>query len=326
MEVHPIWNNYPELKKQLENTISVIDTEIFIRNKDIEDAILDMLHSGGKLLRPAFVHLFSTFGDDHSPKRAQHIAAAVELLHTATLIHDDIIDDAEERRQQISIQAKYGKNIAVYAGDYLFTVVFKLLSEYARSFDHLVFNSRGMERILMGELNQLHLRYKEDMTIRNYLTQISGKTAQLFALACYAGSIEGQSSHKFSLNSYYLGNHIGMAFQIIDDILDYTQTPEQLGKPVLEDVRQGVYSAPLIYALQKDKDTILPYLRKKESMTEADVLKVRDLVITAGGVKEAQLLAEKYTEKALQRIASLPETNEKKIIEEITHMMLYRKI
>src|SRR5699024_7134455 len=111
------------------------------------------------------------------------LAASVELLHTATLIHDDIIDDSPQRRGKTTVQARYGKDAAVYAGDYLFTVSFRLVARYARSTDQFEINTRGMERILMGELDQMNLRYKQDMTIRQYLTQISGKTAQLFALA-----------------------------------------------------------------------------------------------------------------------------------------------
>ncbi|GEK90538.1 polyprenyl synthetase family protein [Alkalibacterium kapii] len=326
MQIHPMWELYPEVKNELRETIALIDKEVFIRNKEIEAAILDMLHSGGKLLRPAYTLLFSTFGKDHSPERARSVAAAIELLHTATLIHDDIIDDASSRRKKQSIQSKYGKDVAVYAGDYLFTVVFRILSKQANTVEDISINTKGMERILMGELNQMHLRYKKDMSIRDYLTQISGKTAQLFALACYSGAIEGGNSKAFARNCYYIGSHIGMAFQIIDDVLDYTQSSENFGKPVLEDVRQGIYTAPLIFSLRKENREIKALLEMGSQITQKDAQKIQRFVHESGGMSEAKSMAEKYTRKALKRISKLPDTKEKQIIKEITEKLLMREM
>ncbi|GEK89559.1 polyprenyl synthetase family protein [Alkalibacterium putridalgicola] len=326
MEIHPMWDAYPEVKSELKETLTMIDKEIFLRNKEVEAAILDMLHSGGKLLRPAYTLLFSSFGEEHSPERARSLAAAIELLHTATLIHDDIIDEASTRRSKQTIQDKYGKDVAVYAGDYLFTVFFRILAKHAESMENLTISTDGMERILMGELNQMHLRYKKDMSIREYLTQISGKTAQLFALSCYAGAMESGNSKSFSRYCYYIGSHIGMAFQIMDDVLDYTQLSEDFGKPVLEDVRQGIYTAPLIFALRKNKKDLLPLLSKGERTTKEEARKIQLLVTEADGVNEAKKLAEKYTKKAMKRIAGLPESKEKQVIEEITLKMLNREM
>ena len=263
MQIHPMWEAYPELQSELMQTIELMDSRIHLRNKSIEHALMDMMHTGGKLVRPAYTLLFSTFGEDHDPNRARAFAAAIEILHMATLIHDDVIDDSPKRRGQTTIQSKYGKDVAVYAGDYLFTVSFKLLTDYSNSMKQMQINTNGMERILMGEIDQMHLRYNQKITVRNYLTQISGKTAQLFALACYSGALEGGQSERFARNCYYIGSHIGMAFQIMDDILDYSQTAESFGKPVLEDVRQGIYSAPLIYAMRKDHSAFQVLLEKK---------------------------------------------------------------
>ncbi|WP_208560569.1 polyprenyl synthetase family protein [Marinilactibacillus kalidii] len=325
MAVHSMWKPYPELANELNSVKKLIDQSIQMRNKEVEAVLKDVFNRGGKMLRPAYTLLFSTFGPDHDIKRARAIAASVELLHTATLIHDDIIDDSPLRRGQETIQSRYGKDAAVYAGDYLFTVSFRLLAQYAQSNRQLEINTKGMERILMGELDQMHLYYNLRMTMRQYLTQISGKTAQLFALSCYAGSIEGGLSEKESRKGYYIGSDIGMAFQLLDDILDYTQTSETFGKPVLEDVRQGIYTAPLIFAMQKNRSLFLPLLEKQKQMTDQDMRKVQRLVIEFGGVEEAQLLAQKYTDKAMKRIKALPETNEKMILSEITTQLLERR-
>ncbi len=326
MKIHPMWEAYPELQSELMQTIELMDSKIHLRNKSIEHALIDMMHTGGKLVRPAYTLLFSTFGEDHDPSRARAFAAAIEVLHMATLIHDDVIDDSPKRRGQKTIQSKYGKDVAVYAGDYLFTVSFKLLTDYSNSMKQMQINTKGMERILMGEIDQMHLRYNQKITVRNYLTQISGKTAQLFALACYSGALEGGQSESFARNCYYIGSHIGMAFQIMDDILDYSQTAESFGKPVLEDVRQGIYSAPLIYAMRKDYSPFKALLERKEEMTNEDTVKVQQLVIDLGGLDEAQQLASKYTHKALKRINQLPNSSEKEIIRKVTMSLLERTI
>ncbi|ALV22302.1 MAG: polyprenyl synthetase family protein [Carnobacterium sp.] len=326
MQIHPLWTTYPELAAELEKTTQLMGEQVRLRNKEIESVLLDRIHAGGKMVRPAYTLLFSKFGKEQNSERTRSVAAAIELLHMATLIHDDIIDDSPKRRGKPSIQAQYGKDVAVYAGDYLFTVCFRLLSTYATTDNQIEINTRGMERILLGELDQMHLRYKQTMTIRNYLTQISGKTAQLFSLACYSGALEGGQSERFARNGYYIGSHIGMAFQIMDDILDYSQSTENFGKPVLEDVKQGVYTSPLIYALRKNDPRLKQLIAKQEQMTKEDALEVQQLVIKLGGLAEAQKLAEKYTQKALKRIQQLPDQVEKEIIREVTLSLLNRRL
>lgn len=328
MQIHPMWEAYPELQSELIQTIELIDSRIHLRNKSIEHALVDMMNTGGKLVRPAYTLLFSTFGDDHDPSRARAFAAAIEVLHMATLIHDDVIDDSPKRRGQQTIQSKYGKDVAVYAGDYLFTVSFKLITDYSTSMKQMQINTKGMEKILMGEIDQMHLRYNQKITIRNYLTQISGKTAQLFALSCYSGALESGQTERFARNCYYIGSHIGMAFQIKDDILDYTQTPDIFGKPVLEDVKQGIYSAPLIYAMSmcKKNASLKELLEKKEQLTNEDTQKIQQLVIDSGGLEEAKSLARKYTDKALKRIDQLPDSVEKEMILNLTLSLLERTI
>ncbi|MER2175209.1 MAG: polyprenyl synthetase family protein [Carnobacterium sp.] len=326
MQIHPMWEAYPELQSELIQTIELIDSRIHLRNKSIEHALVDMMNTGGKLVRPAYTLLFSTFGEDHDPKRARAFAAAIEVLHMATLIHDDVIDDSPKRRGQQTIQSKYGKDIAVYAGDYLFTVSFKLITDYSNSMKQMQINTKGMEKILMGEIDQMHLRYNQKITIRNYLTQISGKTAQLFALSCYSGALESGQTERFARNCYYIGSHIGMAFQIKDDILDYTQTTDGFGKPVLEDVRQGIYSAPLIYAMREKNAPFKELLEKKDQLTNEETKKIQQLVIHSGGLDEAKRLAEKYTDKALKRIDQLPDSSEKEMIRNLTLSLLDRTI
>lgn len=307
MKIHPMWKEYPQLQPELTQTLELMEKSIQLKNKPVQQAIFDMIHAGGKLLRPAYQLLFSQFGPEQNRKKAVALAASIEMLHTATLIHDDIVDEADLRRKLPTIRSKFGNSTAVYAGDYLFVACFKLMADYASSMISLQKNSRSMEKILSGELGQMDDHYNFEITVEEYLENISGKTAELFALGCSIGALESGAGNRLAKKAQTIGQQIGMAFQIIDDVLDYTQSSQTIGKPVLEDVKQGVYSLPLIYALKEDPSQLLPLLEKKEAMTEEDSLQVYQLVNDLDGVKKAQQLAENYTNQALKAIKQLPD-------------------
>lgn len=218
-QLHPIWRDYPDLQPELQAVMQLMSDNINIADSAITDAILEMIHSGGKLLRPAYCLLFSQFKSTDR-QRMIALAASLETLHTATLIHDDILDDSKLRRHQESIQARFGKDVAVYAGDYLFVVVFKILAKYSSSFKSIQLNSENMEKILVGEVQQKDRHFHIDITMDQYLEQIQGKTAELFALSCFLGAYESGASTLFAKRAQQAGMAIGMAFQILDDILD----------------------------------------------------------------------------------------------------------
>lgn len=322
-----MWQSYPELSEELAAALELMEQSIKLKNKEVQKALLTTIHSGGKLLRPAYQLLFSQFGSGRDPDKAVALAASIEMLHTATLMHDDIVDHSNLRRGEPTLNASFGNEVAVYAGDYLFVCCFKLLANYASSLRSLQLNSRSMEKILSGEMGQMDSRYNVDLSVAEYLENISGKTAELFSLSCFVGAYESGLDESFSKKCARIGKNIGMAFQIVDDILDYSQNPEQIGKPVLEDVRQGVYSLPLLFALAKDKKAFLPYLRKKEQMTLEDSRQVHHLVHRFEGIQLAQNTAEKYTADALKDIRTLPDNagNTKQTIEKITSAILLRK-
>ncbi len=327
MSVHPMWGKYPTLYTELTSVLDLMEHSIQISNKDISTAILTMINAGGKLLRPAYLLLFSQFGSQNDPEKVTALAASLEMLHTASLIHDDVVDESTLRRGLPTIQAHFDKKTAVYAGDYLFVCCFKLLSTYASSLKSVQLNVSGMEKILTGEMGQMASLYNTNMTVKQYLQNISGKTAELFALSCFIGAYENGTSEAFAKKCGKIGENIGIAFQILDDILDYTQQADNIGKPVLLDVRNGVYSLPLIYALQKDAPALLPYLQKKEQMTDEDVRMVHSLVRKLGGVAQAEEAAQKYTDTALQAIRKLPKNggNTKQLLLAITQELVTRK-
>lgn len=313
MKIHPMWHEYPTLAPELASALTLIEKQITTNNTPVAKAIMEMINGGGKLLRPAYCLLFSRFQDTDREKMIA-LAAAIETLHTATLIHDDIIDKSPTRRNQVTIQKQFGPDTAVYAGDYLFVVCFKLLAHYASSLRSIQQDSGSMEKILKGELDQMATRYQTQITINDYLKQVSGKTGQLFALSCFIGAYESGGTTNFAKTAEKIGMNIGIAFQLLDDILDYTSDGETLGKPVYEDVRSGVYSAPLILAMQRDRQAFLPLLAKKEHISDTEMIQLRDLVIKYEGVKQAYTMAQQRTDLATAGLQKLPAGDRKSVV------------
>lgn len=320
------WNDYPMIQKKLQTVCSLIEERFEIDNADIQQALVNLTQAGGKFLRPTFFFLFAELGEKEkqNPQQLIKIAASLEILHMASLVHDDIIDDSPLRRGLITVQAQHGKDVAVYTGDLLFTIFFDLLIESMNGTAYLAKNSAAMKQLLLGELNQMTSRFQIDSTIERYLQNINGKTAELFALACLQGAYFGHCSEETVNKAEQIGRNIGMAFQIFDDILDYTANKEDLKKPILEDLAQGVYTLPLLLAKQNNAEAFTPYLSKGADITVAEAKVVAEMVITYQGVKEAKAYAKAYTNQALADIDALPKGETKKLLKKLTTYLLLR--
>jgi heptaprenyl diphosphate synthase len=325
MLIHPMWADYPEVASELTATLQLIQQEIKPQNTKVADALVEMINAGGKLLRPAYCLLFSQFAKNRDADKMIALAAAVEALHNATLVHDDIIDKSKVRRGLPTISAQFGEDVAVYAGDYLFVVCFKLIAKYASDLRSVQQDAGSMEKLLNGELEQMATRYNYDMDIDHYLSQVSGKTGQLFALSSFIGTYESGQSLRFAKKVEKIGLNIGIAFQLLDDILDYTADADTLGKPVHEDMKQGVYSAPLILAMSQNRAAFLPYLQKQHAMTADDLQAVMQLVAQYQGVEQARAMAADYTQQALKGLEGLPEAPVKHTLIRLTQQLLRRR-
>ncbi|WP_207941998.1 heptaprenyl diphosphate synthase [Enterococcus sp. DIV2402] len=320
------WNDYPTIQNKLQIVCSLIEKQMRVRNKDIQETLIDFSQAGGKYLRPAFFLLFASLGDPEKQDEEQliKIAASLEILHMATLIHDDIIDDSPLRRGTKTVQSRYGKDIAVYTGDLLFTEFFKLIIEAMNGSKFLAINARSMHRLLLGELDQMNTRYNKTETIRDYLRSVNGKTAELFWLACAQGAHFGHTEAYVQRIAGRIGRNIGIAFQVYDDILDYTADEETLKKPILEDLAQGVYTLPLLLAKAEHPSVFLPYLEKEDKITPEESQEVADLVVKYQGVEMAKDIARRYTQKALVDIEILPDGEAKEMLQLLTTQLLLR--
>lgn len=317
------WRDYPIINKEINEVTDIIKKNAKCRDKIIENSIIELASSGGKMLRPAFTLIASRFGD-YNKERSQVLASIMEMFHMATLVHDDIIDEAEFRRGKETVQSKYGKNYAVYIGDYLFCVCFRLLattSSIERSID---VDTKVMSKICMGEINQLNSVFNKDLSVKEYLRIVSGKTAELFSLSFYIGAAESSCDKKTCRLFWNIGHNIGMAFQIIDDVLDYTATDEQIGKKAGNDLKEGLYTLPLLLSMKKDPKRF-EILLKDDKYTDEDITETIQAVKSTGGIDEAIKISEKYTKKAFKDIERLPENEYKQILKEVVEKLLVRK-
>lgn len=326
MKLHPMWDSYPHIKKELIQALRLIDENILIRDQAIEQIIKRTVFSGGKLLRPAYALLCSRIGPNRNQKRSIALAAALECLHTATLIHDDVIDEADTRHGVSTLQMTKGNKFAIYAGDYLLSLAFTLLAKHASSFMHVKGSANRMDKILTGELKQLHARFRYPISLKEYLSRISGKTAQLFAISCYSGAVESGAPRQLAIRCWNMGHHIGMAFQIVDDILDFKSDKDMLGKPVMKDVRQGIYTLPIIFSMEREKNALGRLLSKKDQLTDADLEKITEIIRLNNGIEKSEVLAKRYTDKALKELGNLPDGDYKEDLYHITKYLLERKM
>ncbi len=224
----------------------------------MEDALKDplarrvvyLIAAGGKRLRPALVLLTGLAGP--SPRREALIdaAAAVELIHTATLIHDDIIDLSTLRRQQPTFHARWGTERAVLTGDYLYATSFAILA-HLRDPDVVQIMADVCQELSRGELHEVEARHRLDLSESEYFAIIRDKTASLTGACCRIGSVLGGSNSETVERWGAFGINVGIAFQIIDDCLDLTGDPQQLGKSVHSDLDKGTLSLPMIYLAQQ---------------------------------------------------------------------------
>ncbi len=211
-----------------------------------------LIASGGKRVRPLLtLSATALFGGDM--QRAHRLAAAVEFIHTATLLHDDVVDDSDKRRGQESANALFGNEASVLVGDFLFSRAFQLMTADG-SLDVLKILSNASAIIAEGEVKQLSVQNNLGTTLEDYFKVIEGKTAALFAAACEVGPIIAGCTEDDVKAMREYGHHLGMVFQITDDVLDYDPARSKLGKSIGDDFREGKMTAPIIIAVEAAND------------------------------------------------------------------------
>lgn len=314
---------YEFIKNDIKMINDYLHTHIKTNSNVIKNAVEDLVDSGGKRIRPLLVLAIARLGD-FNEERIIPVASAIEIIHMATLIHDDIIDESKLRRGNESVQSKYGKDVAVFAGDFLFSNAFLLISNFITN-ENLKLLAKGIKSICEGEIEQFDNRYKISYSVRRYLKRIYRKTALLFAISCEAGANEAKLEKNVERSMRKFGINIGMAFQIADDILDYEGNEKIVGKPLGNDIVNGIYTLPLIYTLNTDyKNDILDILNK-DILSKKDVKKIIKIVKRAGGIDYSKELALRYINKAINILDILPDCQQKRLMIDIANSALKRE-
>lgn len=270
--------------------------------------------AGGKKLRPMIVFLVARAtahmaGMQDITERHRRLAEIIEMIHTASLVHDDVLDDCSVRRGKETVNTLYGTRVAVLAGDFLFAQSSWLIANL-ENMEVIKLISRVIADFANGEISQASSLFDTEVTLEQYLDKSFYKTASLIAASCRSSAVfsKMEEAHKDAMYAY--GKHLGLAFQVVDDILDFTQTAEQLGKPQGQDLASGNLTAPVIYALQQCKE--LEEIIQSE-FTEADALpRALQLVEQAGGIAAARELAEREGQMARDALKGLTESDAKR--------------
>lgn len=318
---------YKKILGEIEEELLILEEDLLAWvNTDInfiKQPLKEMILAGGKRLRPAMVLAASRFGQ-YDFENVRQLAVSVELIHTATLIHDDIIDDSPLRRGIPTIQSRLGKDVAVFAGDFLFSKVFELYA-YSEHFDLLRIVAKVMYQICEGELKQREDLFNTELTFKDYIFRIRRKTAMLFALSAELGARASKAPEKTVRALHKYGMNVGIAFQIVDDMLDFTSDNNKLGKPVGADIREGVITLPTIYALKHSKQReFLKEILANKSADKEEIEEAIEIVKNSGGLDYAKGVAEKYVQKAQQSIAELPDIPIKKVLANISSLVTNR--
>ena len=301
-----IWAEGTDIYNELMEVEKYIRKSLKTRQTILLESVQELLDAGGKRLRPALVLLSGQFGR-YDRKKLMPIAAGIEILHMATLVHDDIIDDADIRRGIPTVQAKWGKDMAVFTGDFLLTRSFALITQNV-ALENMHKLSNAMKAICEGEIDQYQHQYNLDISINTYLKRIARKTALLFALSCRTGAEEAKCSPRDTWNLWHFGKNVGMAFQIVDDILDFVGDIQVVGKPLMADFASGVFTLPIIYTAKDPR-----YKKKLEEIIEAgqfsheELKYVQGWVHESGAMEHSKKLARRYINRAINNLKALPD-------------------
>jgi all-trans-nonaprenyl-diphosphate synthase len=292
------------------------------RHPILEAAAEHLFNTGGKRVRPAIVLLLAraTCAGDIT-ERHRRLAEITEMIHTASLFHDDVVDQSELRRGIPTVHQMFGNRVAIQAGDFLFAQS----SIYLAELDNLLvvkLLSQVIKDFAEGEIQQSFNRFDPSLTIEAYLEKNYYKTASLIANSAKATGVLSGVATPMTESFYQYGRCLGLAFQIVDDVLDFTQTTDELGKPAGSDLQDGNLTAPVLYALE-EKPYLAGLIERKFS-EPGDLETALALVQDSHGIERARQLAETYAKEAIQHLSCLTPSEPQQALLNLTDYTLKR--
>ena len=301
------------LKNTLEKNLKAVDEEIIYRlDKSIpmiNDIGQHLIKASGKRVRPLLTLAFAAQLNDFSRKPIV-LAAAVEFIHTATLLHDDVVDESDLRRGKKTANIIWGNEFSVLAGDFLFAQSFELMVETG-SLEALSSLATASCKITQGEFQQMQIANKPDTSIEDYFDVIGKKTAELFGASCQSGIIVAGGNQNQQMAAYDYGFNLGLAFQIIDDLMDFSQSSNKMGKNLGDDFKLGKTTLPIILVWQKSDqkeksfwNRTLVDLNQKPS----DLKTALEILDKYNVFSECKNIAIEFVNKSLQSIEIFPDS------------------
>ena len=284
-----------------------------------------IVKAGGKRLRPALVILSSRLGEPNTDF-VFNVAMGIEFIHTATLVHDDLIDNSPTRRGVTTVHEQFGPNPAIIIGDYYFAKGANLLAAIGEPrIDAAI--SNAVMTICMGELLQMTSRNAYDQSLEDYHRKIGRKTATLLSTCCYCGGVVAGLPERATETLRQYGHDLGMAFQIADDVLDYIASSAEVGKPVGADLRQGTVTLPLMLALQDaDAGDRLRAILNQRTLSDSDYDDVVQLVRRSPAITSAENHAHEFAAQARAGLDSFPDSAARRALVRVCDYVVDRRI
>ncbi|WP_163855706.1 polyprenyl synthetase family protein [Paenibacillus elgii] len=313
---------YAKLKKDINLIEKELERSIDVDHPVLREASLHLLKAGGKRIRPVFVLLGAKFGQ-YDLGRVKFVAVPLELIHMASLVHDDVIDDANTRRGQLTVRSKWDNRVAMYAGDYIFAKALSIVTQLPDPSIHRIM-SNALVEMSIGEMEQIRFFFHTGQTVRDYMLRIKRKTALLLAISCQLGAIAAGAPEQTAKRLYDFGYYTGMAFQIRDDLLDLCGTEKEIGKPPGSDIKQGNITIPVIFALQNPqlRSALLEEISRIEACDgQTDITAFLNMIRRSEGISRAEAMASTYIDKAIRSLEGLPNIQAKKDLVSIAHFV-----
>ncbi len=313
------------IQKDLNRVEQAIAHSLKTDNLFIQQMVDYLSHSTGKRIRPALAILSAKYCG-RLPEETITLGAALEMIHVATLIHDDIIDNSAVRRKQKTLNFKWGNEISVLMGDYVFASSFYLM---AKSLPKTVLSTLAdtTNIICRGEISETFNRFNVGLTEKQYLEVIKEKTASLFGASCQTGAMLAEGEDLTIDSLYRFGMGVGMAFQIIDDTLDFTGKQSKVGKPVMSDLREGKLTLPVIHCMNKCAANEKKKLKKmilKKVKTEVDLKWLMALLKKSNSVDYALQKARFFVEEAKNALYQLNGSRDKNDLLQFANFLIDR--
>ena len=311
------------VERDLEDLIFELKNLIGAGHPILQAAAEHLFAAGGKRLRPGIVLLISKAISCDSSLSIKHkrLAEITEMIHTASLVHDDVVDEASIRRGVETVHSRFNTRVAVLAGDFLFAQA----SWHLANLDN-VNVVKLLSRVIMdlaeGEVKQNLNRYDSAQTFPKYINKSYCKTASLIANSSKAAGVLSELNDKKLEMLYEFGKNIGLAFQVVDDILDFTGNDKQLGNPAVSDLASGYLTAPVLYALEENEH--LSALINRELVEKDDLSNALEIIMNCDAIERSRKLAEKFATLSKEAILWLPDSESKRALLSLPDFVLSR--